>query len=491
MNRGISARSARFASLARRRTAAAIVGAASALSLLLGVAGSASAQAKWTTYGIEKAYYGIAGDSKKVYVAGRSVSEVNGTFDVLVDAYDAATGAHVWRNEYDSGDDEAGGLWLAHQPKDASELRNDLVRVQGGRVFVGGLACAAPGCNAYGFFTESTLYAYDATSGAMLWKARNHVNGLADGGAMAIEVAPNRVFVGSYAQVYAYDAVSGQELWHTYLDNQVSGLEYRNGRLFVTFDDSNNAQHATIQALDPSTGASLWENDDVQPAGVRAPIWGMATDASRVYGVGYRTGDIYLLRAFDPVTGAVLWRSPAPGGWELATYGRGVSVATGLNRVFTAGYTAAPGSDETNFLVRAHSATTGALLWQDELDFGFASAAYEIIYVPAASRVALKPPIGRVVPQPGPRPNVVPGLVVAAGYGMDAFNDGIALLRAYDPATGALAWERDLSTAGRRDEFLAIQKVGKRIVATGTSTKELGMNEGQSLDQDGIIAAYE
>lgn len=469
------------------RVGGAIVAAAVGAATLLGNAAAAQAQAKWLSYGPDTAYYGIGGDAKRVYVAGRIVNDVNGTFDVVVDAYDGASGAHVWRNQYDSGVDEAAGMWVARPPQDGADLRNDLVKAEGGRVFVGGMVCGYPQfCNPNGYFNDSTLHAFDADTGVLLWHVQNHNPGTADSGTMALEVAGGRVFIGAYGVVYAYDAVSGKELWNVAVDNQVSGLEYRNGRLFVGFDASNFFTPALVQALDPSTGATLWENDDPLPGGA-APVWDIATDKTALYGVGYRAGDTYELRAFDLASGKVLWRYPASN-TEVPTYGYGVGVATGIGRVFTAGFTDPTNhpSEGTHFLVRAHSAVNGNLLWQDELQFGQSSAAYSVAYLSGAGRRYLK---GDDAPHGGDR--LPPGLVVVAGYGLNAFDDGVALLRAYNAVTGALAWEQSLGTSGRNDEFLAMRRIGPKVVAVGTSSKEIGLGWGDPLAQDGIIATYE
>src|SRR5262245_50152112 len=454
----------------------------------LGASATAGAQTVWSKQPIV-AYYGIGGDAKRVYAAGRAFDLATNTFDVVVDAYDPPTGQKLWSNVYDSGEDEAAGLWLATGPKKASDLRNDLVKADGGRVFVGGLACAVPGlCNVYGYFTESTLYAYDAATGAMLWNVRNHVNEIADNGTMALEAAFGRVYIGSYGTVRAYDEASGALLWDTQVDNEVSGLEYRNGRLFVGFDASNNFAPALVQALDPTTGQSLWENDDPL-AGGAAPVWDIVTDKTRLFGVGRRAGGFYELRAFDQATGAVLWRYP--GANDPVTVATGIGVATGVGRVFTTGMTTPFGDPAlgTHLFVRAHDAGTGQLFWQKDVVLGGYAAGYSVSYLSGVARTLLR---GRPdTSGDHPRIPANAGLVVVAGYGYDANGDSFGDIRAYEPYSGQLLWEQTVGFPGSLNQLVALRRVGKRMVAVGTRTKELGFGTGDSKFQDGLIACYE
>src|SRR5262249_56833614 len=116
---------------------------------------------------------GIGGDAKRVYAAGRAFDAATNTFDVVVDAYDPATGQKLWSNVYDSGTDEAAGLWLATGPKKASDLRNDLVKADAGRVFVGGHPRVAPRpCNVSCYFPEGPGHAPDSATRDQPWRAR-------------------------------------------------------------------------------------------------------------------------------------------------------------------------------------------------------------------------------------------------------------------------------------------------------------------------------
>jgi hypothetical protein len=135
----------------------------------------------------------------------------------------------------------------------------------------------------------------------------------------------------------------------------------------------------------------------------------------------------------------------------------------GGGRLFGVGYTLPSGNecDGTRFLVRAHDEATGAVLWQDELAFGQFSSAYQVLYDPGREPY----PVG------GPSRGHVPkARLVVVGFGTDVFGDGVALVRAYDPAAGALEWHRELSTFGKRDEFLALARAGRRIPTVGTSS---------------------
>ncbi len=96
---------------------------------------------------------GVSPDGARVFVTGGS-----GGFQTRRDyatiAYDAATGARLWTARYDG------------PASDSDSARDLVVSPDGSTVFVTGEAYGV------GTVTDYTTIAYDATTGAMLWKAR-------------------------------------------------------------------------------------------------------------------------------------------------------------------------------------------------------------------------------------------------------------------------------------------------------------------------------
>src|SRR5262249_4337926 len=245
---------------------------------------------------------------------------------------------------------------------------------------------------------------------------------------------------------------------------------------------------SAMQALDPTTGQSLWENDDPL-AGGAAPVWDIVTDKTRLFGVGRRAGGFYELRAFDQATGAVLWRYP--GANDPVTVATGIGVATGVGRVFTTGMTTPFGDPAlgTHLFVRAHDAGTGQLFWQKDVDLGGYAAGYSVSYLSGVARTLLR---GRPdTSGDHPRIPANAGLVVVTGYGYDANGDSFGDIRAYEPYSGQLLWEQTVGFPGSLNQLVALRRVGKRMVAVGTRTKALGFGTGDSKSQDGLIACYE
>jgi hypothetical protein len=120
------------------------------------------------------------------------------------------------------------------------------------------------------------------------------------------------------------------------------------------------------------------------------------------------------------------------------------AIAANANRVFVAG--AAGGLTNTDFLVRAYDAGTGALLWDNREDAGGSESAI------AVTTVGTK--------------------VFAAGPSFKSALDVRGVVRAYDAGSGVIRWE-DVADAVY---FRAIAAYGPRVFVGGsrTGTSELG-----------------
>jgi polyvinyl alcohol dehydrogenase (cytochrome) len=72
-------------------------------------------------------------------------------------------------------------------------------------------------------------------------------------------------------------------------------------------------------ALDPDTGATLWETQVGPGSSLGGMEWGSASDGQRIYvaisnlyGIPYAGGNAGSWSALDPATGAILWQTPDP-----------------------------------------------------------------------------------------------------------------------------------------------------------------------------------
>ncbi|MDE3167465.1 MAG: PQQ-binding-like beta-propeller repeat protein, partial [Acidobacteriota bacterium] len=121
-------------------------------------------------------------------------------------------------------------------------------------------------------------------------------------------------------------------------------------------------------AMDPDTGAILWQTQ-VGPGGTLGGMeWGSATDGQRIYvavannfGIPYKVGVAGSWAALDPATGKILWQVADPnGGIDLGP----VAVANGVVFVSSMGFLYNPNSPIANQpTMLALDASSGATLW--------------------------------------------------------------------------------------------------------------------------------
>src|SRR5262245_5971456 len=329
--------------------------------------------------------------------------------------------------------------------------RVSAVAVGSGRAFGGGIVTNAAGN------TDLFLRAYDLQTGAQLWQDQYDRGGGNDS-LVGIAAFGTRVFAAGASTdgmgngrflVRAYDAATGALAWE---DQSFRGLAFgvaaRMGRVMVGgFATLPGGKWATVvRAYDTATGKLLWENR-ILDSGVAVSL---AIQNDTLYTAGGSNYDAALqghlcTRAYDVRNGALLWESELPLSGALD---QGWMVVPRGTRVFTAGsssHTQGSCTDDfingnCDFVVRAHDAATGALLWEDVLDkAGQRDGAYAL----AVRR----------------------GKVYAAGLGSNGSFTRNFLVRAYDETTGALIWEDDQTDRG--GGAFAIAAVRDKVYATG------------------------
>ena len=251
------------------------------------------------------------------------------TFRGSIGAYDAVTGAEVWRFVTTANDASSGagvGVW--------STPAFDLER---GLLYVGtGNAYAEP----TGPLADSIL-AIEYKTGALRWSKQftypDVFSGSSPKGKDAdVGASPNlwtvagRDFVGAGDKGGTYHAVdreTGEVVWETPLTpgsvfgGEIGSAAFVDERLVAVSNVGDPATNtptnaAKVFALDPATGHILWEAPEFAGK-IFAPV-------SAVPGVAFVATDAGTLAALDTYTGAILWSHAAP-----AKTGCGPSIVDG------------------------------------------------------------------------------------------------------------------------------------------------------------------
>jgi hypothetical protein len=175
-----------------------------------------------------------------------------------------------------------------------------------------------------------------------------------------------------------------------------------------------------VRALDARTGTLAWQ--DQMDKGSDEFASGVVMDHGRLFVSGTTlrpdTGYDWILRAYRANTGELLWEDTFDHVGR-SDFSRGTALAVGGGLVFLGGYgtnAQDAGDFNTDWIVRAHDASSGALVWQDTIR-GF-SLAYTVAYES-----------GRLF----------------VGGSTNTADADVARVRAYDARTGAPLWDRTTS----------------------------------------------
>jgi glucose dehydrogenase len=321
------------------------------------------------------------------------------------------------------------------------------------------------------FFTAGDLFVrgYALRSGKLLWEEIYDRAGGYDE-ATSVAVADGVAFVGGYSSddsfdtdlmVRAYRARNGRVLWEATYDGGPSDI----ARQVVTDgvgvyaagqSDAGGPMDFLVVAFGADTGEQLWtDRHDFNGADDRATA--VAQGGGRVFAVGTSEEAPLqsdgLVRAYDAATGTLLWqdRFDIAGDYDAAT-----AVATGsgcaaaarrvVDCVHVAG-TVTNAAGNSDFHVRTYDAASGELLWEDTYD---PTGGYDSAGVVVADA----------------------GMVYVGGNGTRPRRLDGAIVRAYDGATGALAWEsrRQSRTDGNGVKDLVVGS--DRVYALGSGVKK-------------------
>jgi outer membrane protein assembly factor BamB len=134
---------------------------------------------------------------------------------------------------------------------------------------------------------DASVYAYDAETGAQVWRFQG------DGPMSTPTVSDGVVYVGAaLGRLHAIDAMTGEEIWHVEFGINATPT-VAGGRVYVALDGGS------VHCLDARTGTELWSQDGIGLFMTSSPAV-----ADGVVYLGSDDGNVY---AFDALNGALKW----------------------------------------------------------------------------------------------------------------------------------------------------------------------------------------
>jgi hypothetical protein len=396
----------------------------------------------------------VAAANGRVVVVG-SAQNAAGNSDFVVRAYDAKSGALLWKDRVDvaGGDDAATAVVLDDD-----------------RVIVAGTGIDPTGGS------RLLLRVYIAKNGQLAWEDRPGIvafNGLAADGAHVVVAVTTTDSTGNpQLVVRAYVAKNGIIGWQDQpqtpigyggLGGATRGVIIHGQRAFVVgttrMSGGEHFVSCFVRAYVVKTGQPIWDSLHRPPSQCIAEA--IATDGKRVI-VAARgaTGlDDYLAQSYDAETGQFLWEDRT---FVSTGYGNAaVAADTERRQAFVVGWVMSvnvPGNREA-FLVRAYDADTGTMNWEDQF------RSYPESFDHAHDVVVEK------------------NRVIAVGAG-----GGTWLVRAYDAKGGDLLWSDEFAPVGGIPNLasgaLAVAADGGKIFVAGS-----GLNANGNADF--IVRAYD
>jgi outer membrane protein assembly factor BamB len=301
----------------------------------------------------------------------------------------------------------------------------------------------------------------------------------------------NNVFVAGYTNVpndsdifvRAYDAKNGDMLWHDAFskgrDDLPKGLAAGPSALVVVGQGGNSlippftSIKGIVRAYQPVTGRILWE-DLIDGGSVNVIAQAVFVTGDQVF-VAARGANM-IVRAYRAATGALLWEIQRPGVFPAAIAARG-------DWVFVAG------NDPSNSFIAAFNARDGRLIWEDASTPGmFADVEVQnrqvvgVGHSLAGSMVRVYDTAnGELIWQHITTPSgfgaaeslsavaLSSNVVYATGYSSPLFRAFEVLVRAYNLSDGTILLE-DRSHLGRFSEGSDIAIGTRQVYAVGTAS---------------------
>jgi PQQ-like domain len=334
-------------------------------------------------YNDSAAAIGVSPDGAVVFVTGWSSSDTD--LDYLTFAYDAATGATVWRHRYSSP------LSISQDTPAALGVSPD-----GSTVFVTGTSDGRPNGEDY------LTVAYVAATGHLLWTVRYNLAFQDDARTLAVSPDGKAVFVSGYSvsttaldiETIAYDAATGDRLWKSRYNGPSSHEDQANAMavspdgatVYVAgfSEASNQARDFVTLAYKTSTGALRWVRRYDGPAGQndngKAIV--VSPDGSRIFVTGYRTG--HRDRDAETIayssTGRRLWLRAYNGPSGNADEATAIGISPDGKDVFVTGFRIGD-AFARDFVTLGYKASSGEHLWE----------AFHAHYVLSDSKLVVNP----------------------------------------------------------------------------------------------------
>jgi len=293
----------------------------------------------------------VVASEKRIFAAGDFRESQS---DFFVRAQEGTDGNIAWQDRFDlaGGDDRATSLAFGRS-----------------RLFAAG-----SGTNLFGNL-DFLVRAYDSKSGNLLWQDLFDTGSDDLANVIAVDEPGRRVFAVGYTNVLgvpgilrAYDASSGALLWQANFDETLpTGMAVGKGRVFVAGIDQafSFEPNFLVRSYDADSGVLSWQ-DIVTSEGFNAAALGIVEADGKVFAVGTSAGlttsNDFLVRAYDPRTGNLLWQDlyDRAHGMEIA-----YSVVVENGRVFVGGVDEAT----RQTILRGYSQGTGQLLWDERFSY--------------------------------------------------------------------------------------------------------------------------
>ena len=377
-----------------------------------------------------------------------------------------------WQDQFDlaGGTDQAGAIAISS---------NRAVAIGVGTTVNGGV--------------DLLVRAYATATGTLQWRDQSP---LASGiiTSVVIDDFGHKVFGAGYAQggegtdflIRAYDATTGNRLWEDISnkgrDDFVQGIAASRLGVFVVGYGGNvgtSSLDFLVRAYAPRTGTLLWE-DQVDNAGNDDAAWKVVVEGSTVFVAGSSSkagvNQQWFIRAYDAASGQLAWDSREAGALPTA-------MAASADQVVVGGVATVNGVSRQ--LLASSRAKTGKLLWSDAAGSGgvtdvvvaesgvFASGSGESLLRSYDARTGqlIWEALGGIPEHSvfSRALDVGPGFILLAGEVTKPFEYSEFLVRAYDAATGQLAWE-DRAVRSASSVALDVAVKGHRFFAVGWNT---------------------
>jgi WD40 repeat protein len=347
----------------------------------------------------------------------------------------AQGGDEVWINRYNSGPFDSDAAFAVATSPDGSKV-------------------VVTGASAGNYAT----FAYDATSGGVLWVRRQSGSDVAfsPDGALLFVTGSND---GDIA-IVAHDVSTGAVSWMARYDGPANGFDSPSAlavssdgsKVFVTGGSEGTRadyyDYATV-AFDSRTGAMLWArryngNRNLDDYGESIAV---SPDGSTVFVTG-SSDENYATIAYDAVSGVVRWVKWYDGPGHSQDYARSIAVGSDGSTVFVTGDSRA--SSDNDYATIAYDAVTGVTRWVRRYDG--TGGGNDV-----ANALAVRPD-GAVV------------FVTGESWGPSSPDFATV---AYDASTGALLWTGRYDGADDYDfaTAVAVSPDGSRVYVTGASAR--------------------